>query len=244
MTLLAAFHVLLHRYSGQDDFAVGTPVAGRSRAELEDLIGCFVNTLVLRADLRGDPSFRVLLGRVRRTAIDAYARQDIPFERLVTALRPGRDAGRAPLFQVMFGLQNAPLPPLQSPELVLTPLEAPSATAKFDLSLFAAETPEGLRLTMEYSSDLFDAQTVDRILAHYAILLGSIVAEPDRPVGLLPMLTEDERRQVLAGWGDGETDDAWAVDGLEDPPVAFDESDEDGVDSLQEVQPQERSIEP
>jgi amino acid adenylation domain-containing protein len=203
MALLAAFQVLLHRYSGQDDFAVGSDVGGRSRAEAEDLIGLFVNTLVHRADLKGDPGFREVLRRTRRTAIDAFAHQDIPFERLVTALRPDRDSGRSPLFQVMFSLQSAPMPALRSPEITLTPLEAQSGTAKFNLTLFTAEGPEGLDLTMEYSSDLFDPATVDRMLVHYRILLESIVAQPDQPVGLLPMLTEDERRAVLGGWCDG-----------------------------------------
>jgi non-ribosomal peptide synthetase component F len=203
MALLAAFQVLLHRYSGQNDFAVGSDIAGRSRAELESLIGLFVNALVLRTDLEGDPPFREVLRRTRRTAIAAYAHQDVPFERLVTALHRDRDSGGSPLFQVMFSLQNAPLPALRSPEVVLTPLAAPNGAAKFDLTLFAAEGPEGLHLTMEYSSDLFDPATVDRMLAHYCILLESIVARPDQPVGLLPMLTQEERRQILAGWGDG-----------------------------------------
>jgi non-ribosomal peptide synthetase component F len=203
MALLAAFQVLLHRYSGQNDFAVGSDVAGRSRAETEGLIGLFVNTLVHRADLTGGPGFRQLLRRIRRTALDAYAHQDLPFERLVTALHPDRESGRSPLFQVMFSLPNAPMPALRSPDITLTPFEAPSGTAKFDLTLFVAEAPEGLHLTMEYSSDLFDPATVDRMLAHYRILLESIVAQPDRPVGLLPMLAEEERRQMLAGWGNG-----------------------------------------
>jgi acyl carrier protein len=203
MALLAAFQVLLYRYSGQDDFGVGSDVAGRSRAETDGLIGLFVNTLVHRADLSGDPGFRDLLRRTRRTAIDAFAHQDVPFEQVVTALQADRDSDRSPLFRVMFSLQNAPLPELRSPAITLTPLEAPSGAAKFDLTLFAAEGPEGLDLTMEYSSDLFDAATVDRMLAHYRILLESIVAQPDQPVGLLPMLTEAERRQMLAGWGDG-----------------------------------------
>src|SRR5262249_42929956 len=155
MTLLAAFQALLHRYSGQDDIAVGSPVAGRDRPELEGLIGLFVNTLVLRGDLSGDPSFLELLRRARRTAIDSYAHQALPSEWLVPALDPDRDPGRSPLFQVMFALQNVPLPSLRSPEMSLTPLEAASGTAKFDLSLFAAESAEGLQLTMEYSSDLF-----------------------------------------------------------------------------------------
>jgi non-ribosomal peptide synthetase component F len=216
MTLLAAFQVLLHRYSGQDDFALGSPVAGRPHAEVESLIGCFVNTLVLRADLRGDPSFRELLRRARRAAIDAYAHQDLPFERLVSELQPDRDSGRPPMFRVNFVLQNAPLPVLRSPDMALTPLEVPGATSKFDLLLAAAEGPDGLHLAMEYSSDLFDPATVDRMLAHYRVLLEAIVAQPDRPVGLLPMLTEEERRQLLGGWGAGEADSLPGLDAAGD----------------------------
>jgi non-ribosomal peptide synthetase component F len=235
MTLLAAFQILLHRYSGQDDFAVGSNVAGRTRPELEDLIGFFTNTLVLRADLDGDPGFREVLRRTRRTAIDAYAHQDVPFERLVTALHRDRDSGRSPLFQVMFTMQNAPLPTLRSPDMALTPLDAPSGTAKFELALFAAEGPEGIRLTMEYSSELFDPESVDRMLAHYRILLESIVAQPDRPVGLLPMLTEEERRQTLADWGQGGSADLLA--GPDGAP-------EDDLDALwNEITPQ-RAPEP
>ena len=206
MTVLAAFQVLLHRYSGQNDIAVGCPVAGRTRAETEDLIGLFVNTLVLRGDLSGSPSFRELLRRTRRTAIDAYAHQELPFERVVEALDAGREPGRPPLFRVMFSLQNTPAPTIHSPDLSLTPLATPSGASKFDLTLFANERPEGLRLTLEYSSDLFDPSTVDRMLDHLGILLEAIVAEPDRPVGLLPMLTEEERGRVLNGWGNGGTD--------------------------------------
>jgi hypothetical protein len=223
MTLLAAFQALLHRYSGLDDVAVGSPVAGRSRAEAESLIGFFVNTLVLRGDLRGDPGFRELLRRTRRTAIGAYSHQDIPFERLVTALQPGRETGRTPLFQVMFALQNAPLPALRSPELALTPLETPSGTAKFDLTLYAAEAPDGLRLIMEYSSDLFEPATVDRMLAHYRVLLESIVAQPDQPIGALSMLTPEERRQMLTGWGAGQTDNGWGDGELDELPDGLDD---------------------
>jgi amino acid adenylation domain-containing protein len=221
MTLLAAFQVLLHRYSGQDDIAVGSPIAGRTRPELEDLIGLFINTLVLRADLKGHPGFRELLRRTRRTAIDAYAHQDLPFERLVTALQPDRESGRSPLFQVLFDLHNAPLPSLRSPNMVLTPLGAPSGTAKFDLTLLAAESADGLGLIMEYSSDLFDAATVDRMLAHFRILLEAVVVQPDQPVGALPMLTEEERRQVLDGWSGGGSDDGWDADGLDHLPAGF-----------------------
>jgi aryl carrier-like protein len=216
MTLLAAFQVLLCRYSGQEDIAVGTPIAGRARPELEGLIGCFVNTLVLRGDLSGDPGFRELLRRTRRTAIEAYAHQDLPFEKLVTVENRDRGRGRTPLFQVMFALQNVPMPALQAPELLLTPLEPSSRHSKFDLTLFATEVPEGLRLTMEYSTDLFDAARVDRMLVHYRVLLVEIVAHPDLPIGALRMLTNEERTQVLVGLNAAQSDEfATTLDGPE-----------------------------
>jgi amino acid adenylation domain-containing protein len=197
MTLLAAFQVLLYRYSGQDDFAVGTPIAGRTRSELEGLIGFFVNTLVLRADLAGEPSFRDLLRRVRQRALGAYAHQDLPFEQLVGVLHPHRDPGRTPLFQVMFVLQNAPLPPLKSPELELTPLDAEGGTAKFDLTLTVEETEPGLVAKLEYGADLFDPPTIDRMLGHLRTLLEAIVAHPEQTIDALPMMTEAERQQML-----------------------------------------------
>ena len=200
ITLLAAFQVLLHRYSSQEDIAVGSPIAGRTRPELEGLIGFFVNTLVLRGDLSGDPAFRELLRRVRRTAIEAYTHQDVPFEKLVSVTHADRDSSRAPLFQVMFALQNVPPPELHAPEMVLTPLELSSSTSKFDLTLFATEVPEGLRLNFEYSADLFDSATADRMLAHFQILLEEIIADPDQSIGAIPMLTPHERMQVLQGF--------------------------------------------
>ncbi|MGP0067608.1 MAG: amino acid adenylation domain-containing protein [Isosphaeraceae bacterium] len=218
VTLLAAFQVLLHRYSGQVDITVGSPIAGRARTELEGLIGFFVNTLVLRGDLSGNPGFRELLRRVRRTAMDAYAHQDVPFDKLVTLVHPDRNASRTPLFQVMFALQNAPMPALQTPGLLLTPLELPSRSSKFDLTLFAWEVAEGLRLTLEFRSDLFDAATADRMLAHYQILLEEIIAHPDRPIGALSMLTQEERNQLLVGWNDAAIDDF---------ALNFDEPDDD-----------------
>ena len=223
ITLLAAFQVLLHRYSSQEDIAVGSPIAGRTRPELEGLIGFFVNTLVLRGDLSGDPAFRELLRRVRRTAIEAYTHQDVPFEKLVSVTHADRDSSRAPLFQVMFALQNVPPPELHAPELVLTPLDLSSATSKFDLTLFATEVPEGLRLNFEYSTDLFDAATAERMLAHFQILLEEIIADPDQSIGAIPMLTPDERTQVLQGSnllapGDDEDD----FDGLEDDDLDSD----------------------
>jgi non-ribosomal peptide synthetase component F len=211
MTLLAAFQVLLSRYSGQEDIAVGTPIAGRTHPELEGVIGFFVNTLV------------VLLRRIRRTTIEAYAHQDLPFEKLVTVAHRDRDAGRASLFQVMFALQNVPLPALRAPELLITPLEVSSRTSKFELTLFATEVPEGLRLTMEYCTDLFDAARVDRMLAHYRILLEEIVTQPDQPIGAIRMLTEEERTQLLVGWN---------ATALGDLATALDGPETDDLDSL------------
>ena len=155
---------------------------------MESLIGFFVNTLVLRTDLAGDPSFRTLLARVRQTAIEAYSHQDLPFEKLVEELQPQRQYSRTPLFQVMFALQNAPLPPLQSPQLMLRPLETNPPTAKFDLTLFAWESSEGLKLTME------------RMLAHYQTLLEAATADPDQPIASLNMLSAAERTQLLQEW--------------------------------------------
>jgi amino acid adenylation domain-containing protein len=207
MTLMAAFQTLLHRHSGQGDFAVGTPSAGRTRSEIEDLVGYFVNTLVLRAPLVDNPSFRELLRRVRQASLGAYAHQDLPFEQLIGVLHPERDPSRAPLFQVMFAFQNAPLPALESPELSMTPLLTDSGTAKFELMLVVEEKEDGLHAILEYSADLFDPATVDRMLGHLQILLEGIVAHPDRRVGSLPMLTEEEQQQMLRQWNEPEQAD-------------------------------------
>jgi amino acid adenylation domain-containing protein len=205
MALLGAFQTLLHRYSGQEDVVVGTPIAGRTRSEIENLVGFFVNTLVLRGDLSGDPSFRELLRRVRRASLGAYAHQDLPFEQLVGVLHPERDPSRTPIFQVMFAMQDAPLPSLSTPELSMAVLDTDSGTAKFDLTLLASETEGGLQLRLEYSTDLFEEATVDRMLGHLRTLFESILADPDQPVATLPMLTEAERNQLL-GRSDGDAD--------------------------------------
>ncbi|WP_437630406.1 non-ribosomal peptide synthase/polyketide synthase [Sorangium sp. So ce854] len=202
MALLAAFQLLLHRYSGQTDFAVGSPVAGRTQPEIEGLIGFFVNTLVLRADLSGDPTFLELLTRVREVTLGAYEHQDVPFERLVDALRPERDLGRSPLFQVMLVLQNAPAQPIAIPGLTLTPIEIDSATAKFDLALSLTDTEEGFQGTLEYSTDLFEARAAARMPGHLEALLEAVVQAPERPVSRAPILTEAERREILVAWND------------------------------------------
>ena len=167
---------------------VGAPIANRNRAELEGLIGFFANTLVLRTKLAPGVTFAGLLAKVKDTALGAYAHQEMPFEKLVEELRPERSLSHNPLFQVLFSLQNAPRQAFELSGLQLKPIEAPSNTAKFDLSLFLVETPEGLRGRMEYNTDLFDGETIDRMLEHYQVLLEAAVENPARPVAELPLL--------------------------------------------------------
>jgi amino acid adenylation domain-containing protein/non-ribosomal peptide synthase protein (TIGR01720 family) len=200
MTLLTAFKTLLYRYTRQEDILVGSPIANRNRAELEGLIGCFVNTLVLRTDLSGNPSFQTVLKRVREVALGAYAHQDVPFEKLVDELQPDRDLSHNPLFQVMFVLQNAPMPTLELPELTLNTLEIDSETATFDLTLTLVETPTGLSGTCEYSTDLFEPETIARMLGHFQTLLQGIITNPKQQISELPLLTEAEQQQLI-GWG-------------------------------------------
>ncbi|MDQ3810178.1 MAG: amino acid adenylation domain-containing protein, partial [Chloroflexota bacterium] len=197
MTLLASFQTLLQRYSGQDQVVVGTPIANRARPEFEDLIGLFVNTLVLRTDFSGRPSFRDLLGRVREVALGAYAHQDLPFERLVEELRPVRDSSRTPLFQVLFVMQNTPRANPRLPGIDVEPLRIQTDTAKFDLSLSLEPATDGLAATLEYATDLFEADTARRMLGHWQVLLEAIAANPDQAVADLPLLSQAERRMVV-----------------------------------------------
>jgi len=200
MTLLAAFKTLLQRYTGQDDLVVGSPIANRTRAEIEDLIGFFVNTLVLRTNLGGDPSFQELLARVSEVALEAYAHQDAPFEKLVEALQPPRDLSAAPFFQVLVIYQNVPLQDSTLPGLSMQPLTSHNGTAKFDLTLTLAESPEGLFCSFEYNTDLFDAATIKRMAGHFECLLQSLVANPGQRLSELQLLPEPERRQMLVDW--------------------------------------------
>src|SRR6185312_2752495 len=188
MALLAGFQTLLARTAGGDDLPVGTPIANRNRAEVEDLIGFFVNTLVLRGDLAGDPSFRELLARSRESALGDYAHQDVPFEKLVEELRPDRDLSHAPLFQAMVILQNAHREALELPGLTIEPLGTDSGAAKFDLRLSLVETPEGLAGTLVYNRDLFDDATVARLGGYLETLLAGAVASPELPLSALPLL--------------------------------------------------------
>jgi len=205
MTLLGAFMVLLARYSRQEDIVVGSPTANRTHSQTEGLIGFFVNTLVLRADLAGDPPFEELLRRVRRVALEAYAHQEVPFERVVEALQPERTLSHSPLFQVLFALQNVPVGELELPGLSLSPLTLESVTAKFDLSLMLSEAEGGLVGVWEYSTELFEAATIERLGAHLQILLEGIVADPKRPLSELPLLPEAEWQQVVVEWNATET---------------------------------------
>jgi amino acid adenylation domain-containing protein/non-ribosomal peptide synthase protein (TIGR01720 family) len=206
MTLLATFQLLLSRYSGQEDLGVGTPIAGRNRAEIEDLIGFFINTLVLRADLTGDPTFKELLVRVRETCLGAYGHQDLPFEKLVDELQPDRDLGRAPLFQVFFVLQNTPPMNRRLPGLTISRLEADIAVAaKFDLTLGVTQTDKGLAAVLKYNADLFDESTARRMMEHWQILLEAVVADPERRLSELSLCTSREKQQVLVEWNDTRT---------------------------------------
>ncbi len=200
MTLLTAFKVLLFRYTHQTDLVVGTPVANRDRSELEGLVGFFVNTLALRTQLEPDESFDALLGRVRTMALDGYAHQDVPFEFLVERLNPERSMSYSPVFQVMFALQNIPFGRMELPGLMLEPISMETVTSKFDLSMFCLELESGLRVDIEYNTDLFDAQTMNRLLDHYGVLLSSIVTDAGRPVALLPLLTGEEYKKIVYEW--------------------------------------------
>ena len=199
MTLLAAFKVLLYCYSGQRDIAVGTDIANRSRKEMEGLIGFFANQLVLRTNLSGNPSFREFLSRVRAITLDAYAHQDVPFEKVVRAVNPKRDPGRTPLFQVKFVFQNAAFSNLEVPGLSVDGFEFVNTTAKFDLLFTMGEAAQGLIGSLEYSSELFSNNTIDRMLKHFEILLRSIAKQPDITLDALKELLHevDERDRAI-----------------------------------------------
>lgn len=202
MTLLAAFQTLLFRYSGQEDVVVGSPVAGRTMVETENLIGAFVNTLVLRGDLSSQPTFREFLARVRQTVMGAFCHQDLPFEKLVEELNPERKANRTPLFQVMFAYQNVPAPQLAVNGVKFTNVDLENDTAKFDLTLDVQETPDGILISFEYAKDLFAPATIERMLGHFENLLRAIVSDPAQSVDALPLLTDEERRQLLVEWNE------------------------------------------
>ncbi|MBW4635491.1 MAG: amino acid adenylation domain-containing protein [Iphinoe sp. HA4291-MV1] len=215
MTMLAAFQVLLYRYTGQEDLLVGSPTTGRSRADLAGVVGYFVNPVVLRADLSGNPTFEAFLSQVRSTVLDAFAHQDYPFARLVEQLQPIRDPSRSPLFQVMFVLQKAHLrnqeglaafalgetgARIKLGELELESLSLEKRIAQFDLTLMMAEVDGVLSGSWQYNTDLFDSATIARMVNHFQTLLEGIVAEPQKLVSNLPLLSESEQHQLLREW--------------------------------------------
>lgn len=206
MILLAAFQALLHRYTGKDDILIGSPIASRNQVEIEHLIGFFVNIIVLRTELAGDPTFQELLSRVRSVCLEAYAHQDLPFEKLVYELQPERDLSRSPLFQVMFILQNAPRPALELKGLTVDPLQVDRRTAQFDLTLSLTEGLNGLSGWMEYNTDLFETPTIMRMWGHFRVLLEEIVVDPNRPLSSLPLLTAAEHHQLIVKWNETQED--------------------------------------
>jgi amino acid adenylation domain-containing protein len=197
MTLQAGLAMLLCRYANQEEVLTGTPMANRTRVELERLIGFFVNTLVVRTDLTGDPSFRALLARVRETTLGVYAHHDLPLEKILEELQPERDLSRNPLFQVVFAFQNAPMPPLVAPGLTLSPFEIEERTSRFDLELDLRDTGVGFGGWIGYNTDLFEAATVERMTRHYRALLAAAAAEPDRRLSELSLLSAAERVELL-----------------------------------------------
>ncbi|RKH54663.1 amino acid adenylation domain-containing protein, partial [Corallococcus llansteffanensis] len=202
MALLAAFQVLLARYSGQDDISVGSPISGRTHPELEGLVGFFVNTLVLRGHLSPRASFRELLRQTRDTALAAYSHQELPFERLVEELNPQRSLSHTPLFQVMLVLQNQPRTQLALPGLDFRVQGLDSRTAKFDFTLGFNEESSGLQASVDYNAELYDAASMQRLLRHLRALLVAATTSPDQPLAGLSLLSEDERHQVLRSWND------------------------------------------
>jgi len=202
MTLLAAFECLLSRYTGQEDFVVGAPVAHRNRTDTENLIGFFVDSILLRSDVSGGPTFRELLARVRTTCLDAYAHEDVPFEKLVEELQPDRDPRRNPLFQVAFALNNTPPESLTLEGIQIEDVDSLETATRFDQEWNVRETAHGLRIDVIYNTDLFDRKTIQRMQGHYEVLLAAALNDPDRRIAVLPLLTETERQQMLVEWND------------------------------------------
>ncbi|HHO59356.1 MAG TPA: hypothetical protein ENJ64_03870, partial [Thiotrichales bacterium] len=211
MTLLSVYMLVMHRYSGQDDIVIGSPIANRNRAELEGLIAFFVNMLVMRVDCSGNPDFRTFLQRVSESAMGAYEHQDIPFERLVETLNVERDPSRNPLFQIHFALQNSPLEPLQLEGLMLEPVIGEAQVTRFDLECHIwNRAEEGLQVAFVYNTNLFNDDTIRRMQQHFANLLAAVVAQPDTAIDLLPMLGRDEKDRMLQQWN--QTDRDYALD--------------------------------
>ena len=198
MTLMAVFKVLLYRYTQQQDILIGTAIANRNKGETEQLIGFFVNTLVIRTKFSGDLTFKKLLGHIRETTLGAYVHQDMPFDKLVEEFAPDRNQNQTPLFQVAFGMRNAPAGLFELPGLSITPLEMNLDTGRFDLTLWMTEGDDGLQGDWFYNTDLFDLETIKRMQRHFASLLRNIVVQPDAKLDALDILTEEEKQERLA----------------------------------------------
>ncbi|MGL5132597.1 MAG: condensation domain-containing protein, partial [Planktothrix sp.] len=221
MTLIATFQTLLYRYTHQTDIVIGSPIANRNRSEIENLIGFFVNTLVLRTDFSDNPTFKEILGRVKEVTLGAYSHQDLPFEKLVEELKPERNLAQNPLFQVVFGYENSPMTALDLPDLTVSSLNYELKTTRFDLefhlwkcsegfrSLWGGDRwqySQGIRGVVVYNTDLFDADTVNRMIEHFKILLNQIINNPNEKVDNLSILTQAEQDQLLQEWNSTKTD--------------------------------------
>ena len=202
MTMLAAWQILLYRYTNQTDLVIGVPTAGRKYLETEPLIGFFVNTLVFRTDLSGDPTYSDLLTRVSKISLEAYQNDDLPFEKLVEELQPERDLSHSPFFQVMFAFQNLSKSFAEMSGLKVTRFAVDQKVAKFDLTVSITNSTDALEAVIEYNTDLFDGATVERMLGHYQILLEGIVAKPEQRISELPLLSEAEKPQLRVVWND------------------------------------------
>lgn len=197
MTLMSAFMMLCARYTGQDDIAIGTGIANRNRREIEPLIGFFTNTLVMRGDLSGDPDFITLLKRIKNMSLDAYEHQDLPFGNLVDALQPQREIGQNPLAQVIFVMQNSPTPVTDIPDIEFSPYEVESGLVKMDIEVNVYEVGGGLRIETEFNQELFDLSTIERMFAHYQLILNAITKNPQQAINTIPLLTPDEQQRLF-----------------------------------------------
>ncbi|MBD3182749.1 amino acid adenylation domain-containing protein [Candidatus Poribacteria bacterium] len=206
MTMLSAFQVLLYRYSRQEDITLGVPVAGRGAVESEELIGSFINTIILRIDLSGEPTFRELLARVKKEALEAYANQDIPFEKIVEQINPERSLSYKPLFQVLFNLENTPKKVEKIRELIIEEYKFDSGIAPFDITLEISEKEQGLSCVFTYNTDLFESSTIQRMLEHFQNLLESLVTNPDERISVLPILSSAEKHLIMREWNETSRD--------------------------------------
>ncbi len=202
MTMFAAFNVLLHRYTGQHDLVIGTPIANRNQSEIEGLIGFFVNSLVMRTDVSGDPTFRELLARVRERAVEAYAHQDLPFERLVEELESERDPARNPLFQVVFAVQNAPMPDMRMGDLTIRWQWAETLASRFDLEIHVQDSDDKLHVVFVYNTDLFDQSTIERMMQHFRVILEAVTENPELRLSHIPLTTEAEQHRLTVALND------------------------------------------